>query len=336
MRFKQLLILIAGFVVCSSLQAQDIHFTQYYMSPMTLNPGMIGKFEGTVRIGGIYRDQWASIIKDQFQTPSAFVDAPIVRGFRKRDWVGVGFMLYNDRAGTLGLTHGAGKLGASYHFALDKKGNAYLSIGAHYGGEQRKVDVNKATFEDGILNAPVPSADIGRVLGNAQYNDIDGGVVLTSKLNKRMDFNIGFSMYHIFRPNYNLISGASERLPRRSVVHGQFNMRLTDRFSVNPNFLFQTMSGADEIILQGMGGYLFDPERDIEITFGVGYRLRDAVNALVGGRYKDLRVGIAYDINTSQLNNVSRYRGGFEIAANYIIRIYKPAVVKPNVICPRY
>ena len=53
-------------------------------------------------------------------------------------------------------------------------------------------------------------------------------------------------------------------------------------------------------------------------------------------QYKSLNVGIAYDINTSDLNSISNYRGGFEIAANYIIKIYKPAVPKPKVICPRY
>jgi hypothetical protein len=56
----------------------------------------------------------------------------------------------------------------------------------------------------------------------------------------------------------------------------------------------------------------------------------------VGAQYKNLRVGLAYDINVSDLNQVSNYRGGFELAANYIIKIYKPAIVKPKVLCPRF
>jgi hypothetical protein len=47
-------------------------------------------------------------------------------------------------------------------------------------------------------------------------------------------------------------------------------------------------------------------------------------------------VGFAYDINVSQLSNQTNYRGGFEIAANYIIKKYKKADPKPKILCPRF
>ena len=96
------------------------------------------------------------------------------------------------------------------------------------------------------------------------------------------------------------------------------------------------MSGADEIILQALAGYLFNPERDITLHFGVGYRMRDALHPIIGGRYKNLTVGMAYDVNTSNLSQATNFRGGFEIAANYIVKIYKPAVIKTKVLCPRF
>ena len=350
MHCKKLLTLFSAVLIGSGLWAQDIHFTQYYMSPMTLNPSMAGKFEGTARIGGIYRDQWSSVIK-AYRTPSAWVDAPIIRGFRKRDWIGVGFMLYQDKAGVAALSHGAAKLGATYHLALDRKGNAVLSIGGHYGGEQRKIDPEKLRFGDGYNSlgdyVNSLSKDDGRIAGNANYSDIDLGINLSSRLNKKMDFNLGFSMFHLTKPNYSLVTSGGgggtstptagvSQLPRRVVAHGQFNVQLDDKMTLSPSFIFQTMSGNDEIMVQAMTGYLINPEKDITLNLGLGYRLSDAVNILAGMKYKDLRVGIAYDVNTSSLSNVSNYRGGFEIAANYIIKIYKPAVVRPKVLCPRF
>lgn len=350
MHCKKLLTLFSAVLIGSGLWAQDIHFTQYYMSPMTLNPSMAGKFEGTARIGGIYRDQWSSVIK-AYRTPSAWVDAPIIRGFRKRDWIGVGFMLYQDKAGVAALSHGAAKLGATYHLALDRKGNAVLSIGGHYGGEQRKIDPEKLRFGDGYNSlgdyVNSLSKDDGRIAGNANYSDIDLGINLSSRLNKKMDFNLGFSMFHLTKPNYSLVTSGGgggtstptagvSQLPRRAVAHGQFNVQLDDKMTLSPSFIFQTMSGNDEIMVQAMTGYLINPEKDITLNLGLGYRLSDAVNILAGMKYKDLRVGIAYDVNTSSLSNVSNYRGGFEIAANYIIKIYKPAVVRPKVLCPRF
>ena len=360
MYVRKLLSLFAFVLTFCSLSAQDIHFTQFYMSPMTLNPAMAGKFEGTVRIGGIYRDQYRSVInqKDidpsvknaQYKTPSIWVDAPIIRGFRKNDWVGVGIMFFSDKAGQGGLAHTGSKIGATYHLAIDKKANTVLSVGAHYGGEQRKVDNGKFFFERGYTSSTLPNnqyqaAQSGESQTNTddKYSDIDAGVVLTSKLNKMMDFNLGFSMFHIAEPSYSLIGstgtgtgGGNTKVARRAVLHGQFNAKLTDKFSINPAFLFQTQTGGQEIALQGMAGYLFDEEKDIHLNFGVGYRMRDALQAIVGMRYKALNVGLAYDINVSNLNTVSRYRGGFELAANYVIKIFKPAIIKPKVLCPRF
>lgn len=358
MYVRKLLSLFSVVLTLGSLSAQDIHFTQFYMSPMTLNPAMAGKFEGTVRIGGIYRDQFRSVInqKDidpsvknaQYKTPAIYVDAPIIRGFRRNDWVGVGLSFFSDKAGQGGLAHTGSKIGATYHLALDKRANTVLSIGADYGGEQRKVDNGKFFFERGYTNSTRPNnqydpSQSGESNTNTddKYTDLDAGIVLTSKLNKMMDFNIGFSMLHLTQPNYSLLGGTgggggNQVVYRRAVLHGQFNAKLTDRFSINPAFLFQTQKVGQEILLQGMAGYLFDQDKDITLNFGLGYRMRDAMQAIVGMRYKALNVGLAYDINVSDLNTVSRYRGGFELAANYIIKIYKPAIIKPKVLCPRF
>ncbi len=350
---KKLLLASFGLIpLAQPVCSQDIHFTQYNMSPMTLNPANVGRFEGTARIGGIYRNQWSSVINNPYSTPSVWVDAPIIRGLRRQDWIGVGLMLYQDRAGSAGLTHGAFKFGATYHFAFGQKGNTVLSVGGHYGGENRRIDINRLQFSDGFNNqgeyVPALSMDNGRVLGSANYNDIDLGAVFSSKLSKAMDIQLGFSIYHFTRPNYSLIGSGSgpgpgpgpqqgfARLPRRYVSHGQFNIALNKRLALSPTFLFQTMEGNDEIIVQGLAGYLFNEEKDITLRAGLGYRLGDAVNVLLGARIKDLTVGAAYDINVSNLSLVSNYRGGFEIAAHYIIKIYKPTVVKPKVLCPRF
>ncbi|HMR43883.1 MAG TPA: hypothetical protein PKC40_08615, partial [Saprospiraceae bacterium] len=64
-------------------------------------------------------------------------------------------------------------------------------------------------------------------------------------------------------------------------------------------------------------------------------RLGDAVEVLLGVDYKDLRVTAAYDVNISPLNEVSNYQGGFEIAAWYIVKIFKKPDVKPAILCPK-
>ncbi len=43
------------------LKAQDPNFSQFFASPLTLNPALTGKFDGQLRIAGNYRNQWPTI-----------------------------------------------------------------------------------------------------------------------------------------------------------------------------------------------------------------------------------------------------------------------------------
>ena len=128
MRFLRPLLLILVVALSGNLHAQDIHFTLFDMSPLTLNPALSGAFEGTARLGGIYRAQsFDAVNVEQYETPSFYIDAPIIRGFRKQDWIGVGVAFYSDKAGRLGLETSGALLTASYHFALDQNRNNMLT-----------------------------------------------------------------------------------------------------------------------------------------------------------------------------------------------------------------
>ncbi len=342
------------FLSLRALVAQDIHFTQFDMAPLSmLNPAYIGKFEGTARLGGIYRGQWASVLGsgNQYSTPSLYLDAPVFRGFRKQDWIALGIAFTRDNAGSGNFRRTTSLIGGAYHLALDKKRNNVLSASFQWGGVNSRADWDQFGFEDGYIKDPTnykPGGSAsGEFLANQnnqkkQYKDANAGLVLSTRLNKRMTTTIGYAMYHINTPQANILNdtasggGSNADLSRRSIAHGQFNIQLNDRLTLTPQFMFQTMAGHDEIQVQSMLGYLFNPEKDITLIFGLGYRLRDAISPIVGAKVKNLRVGLAYDVNISDLNAYSNYRGGFELAAYYIIKIYKPAVVKPKVLCPRY
>lgn len=338
---KPLLFFTAILFLTVSLKGQDVtqHFSQYYMSPLTLSPAQTGLFQGTFRIGGIYRDQWNYIagIKG-FRTPSIFVDAPI-KGIRKQDWIGIGVSLYQDKAGSAGLSSGMGTFSAAYHIGLDKKSSTMLSIGGSAGFGQRKIDNQDAlVFEDEIISGNPTGIDAAALnQEKVQYSDYSGGVGLTAKMNKKTAINLGVSVAHIAKPEYSLFSaGTNEKLPQRITAHGRFNVDLSDKWSLTPAFLFQSMAGSNEIAVQGVMGYRINPEKDIILRGGLGYRLRDAAKILLGIDINSWKVGLAYDINVSDLTAATGGHGGFEIAANYIAKIYKKPTVPPAILCPRF
>lgn len=345
----KLLLLLTLVVTIETLQAQDIHYSLFNMSPLSLNPAQTGAFSGTARIGGIYRDQWGfGFLQNEYTTPSISLDAPIVRGFRKNDWVGVGFLLVNDGAGSARMKTSINALSASYHLGLGKK--SVLTLGIQGGSTQRMVrlttDNNDILFEEEIAaelgggGLNIGSATERQGDRSKNFLDFNAGLMLRTELADKTPMELGFTVGHVNTPEYALSGGGGgsgpatpSDKPMRITAHGRVDLPVDDKWSVTPTFLFQTTSKAREIAVQAWGNYLLNP--DVTLRFGTGYRVGDSAKAMIGGDWKDLRVALAYDLNVSS-NPASVGQGGLELAAWYILKIYKKPVVKPAVLCPRF
>src|ERR1700733_16253646 len=81
----------------TSVRGQGPAFSQFFASPLTLNPALTGKFNGVVRVAGNYRDQWPAI-DNAFITSTASVDMPILRNrLPENNTLGIGLMGMTDR-----------------------------------------------------------------------------------------------------------------------------------------------------------------------------------------------------------------------------------------------
>lgn len=337
----------------SGLHAQGVHFTQYNLSPLTLNPALSGKYEGTFRLGGIVRDQWRSVVSSSaYQTQSLYIDSPLLRGFKRKDWIGLGVMAFNDVRSVGKLTTTAFNISGAYHLALDGKGSNVLSIGGQYSNNSRDVTDN-FLFEEEIKNPTTPQADplipsgaSGQML-EANFNTWNAGVLLSSKLNKTTDVQVGLSFGNITRPQSGFAAtggtggggGAigQSKIARNMTLHGKFDAHVNKKVTISPSFLFQTAAKQDEIIIQALAGYLWDEKRDLTLNAGLSYRLADAISPMLGARYKKFTLGVAYDVRVGQvLNSATGGRGGIEIGAYYIQKIYKQPKVKTKILCPRF
>jgi type IX secretion system PorP/SprF family membrane protein len=330
-----LLLSLFTFIIQFSI-AQDIHFSQYELSPLTLNPAKIGAFEGTFRVGGIYRDQWSQVINNPFRTPSAYIDAPIIRGFRAQDWVGVGAYIYNDKRGSAGLSNMAMMGGAAYHLGL---GNTYISLGVQAGRMQESIDRAALIFEDQIEGGVItgnPSQDFPRVPENAGYMDFNAGLGVNSRITDKISINAGFALHHLLAPERNFLTGSTQTLERRVVLHGGSDIDVAENITVYPSLMYQTMAGMSSFNAQAMAGYHLSPERDITVKAGLGFRSSDALIPMIGVDYKNFRFGAAYDLNTFGIATANVGQGGFELALSYIAKIYRTPVVKPVLFCPRF
>jgi hypothetical protein len=78
---------------------QDIHFSQFLNSPLSLNPSETGNFDGDWRIVANYRNQWQSL-GVPFRTISASYDRQL---YVKKHHLSVGLYFINEPLFTLWL-----------------------------------------------------------------------------------------------------------------------------------------------------------------------------------------------------------------------------------------
>lgn len=336
-------LLFVTFISCSgAVLAQDVHYSLFNMSPLIVNPASTGAFEGTLRIGGIFRDQWFTFIPREFTTPSVYLDAPVIMGFGKRDWVGVGVSVFYDQVGAGQLRRGSALFSAAYHMALGKSGKTFLTLGGQGGYVQRRFDHQSfdITFEDelelgggmGVGNSP----DRNNIGMNVDYADVNAGLILRHSFGENSGFDLGFAAHHLNKPRYNIITNKLARLPMRFNVHGGYYSDLGLKWMMAPTVYYSRMSTSSELAMQAWAGrYIGADEKKMLLRFGLGYRWKDAAELLLGLDYKGFKAGLSYDLNVSQLSDASSFQGGFEIAASYIIKIYKEPVVPPVIFCPR-
>ena len=74
-RLKILSGMLAGLLQFTAATAQDLHFSQFFNAPLTVNPANTGFIpDADYRLGAHYRNQWSSILAKPYKTITSFQD----------------------------------------------------------------------------------------------------------------------------------------------------------------------------------------------------------------------------------------------------------------------
>lgn len=335
--------ILSFFIFClvwsqTSLAQNEIHFTQFQMAPVQLNPALIGGFEGTFRIGGIYRDQWFTAVSEgssSFKTLDMFVDVNIIRGLRMQDWISAG-LGYDalDQAGAIGLKNTFSRLGIAYHLANKKRTNI-ITLGVQRASKSTTINTISPEQARGPDGTDVNTANMSGTNMNGElegdYSDWIFGLTYNMR-GKETDFIVGVKAHQLFNPRFS-IAGGSEQIEPLIAVFSRYQMPIGEKMSLAPSILYQTNGPASELVIQSRVGYGLN--KDLAINGGLGLRTGDAIQILLGADYKQYQIGASYDINISNLSEATGGVGAFELALNYTGIIQKKPKPKPVILCPR-
>lgn len=336
---KNLSIFITCVTLASELTAQDPNFSQFFASPMTLNPALTGKFDGVYRVAGNFRDQWPTI-NNAFVTKTASFDMGIMKNrLPDIDQLGVGILGVTDRAGDGVLVTNYAGLSIAYHKGLDE--NGYHQIGAGFQGTytNKRLDISKVVFEDELTPLGFVPGTTGEVFTNKQINvsyfDMNAGILYNGTTNGYNNFYIGASMYHINRPKESFQGGDFILLPRTTIQAGgkipvgTYNyLHFAANHSIQAKATNTIVGGTFSLNVNN------DEENPTNLYLGAWYRFNDAAIPYIGLEFNSVHIGVTYDATTSSLKPASNTRGGMEISLIYIKRPVDPNAKKLN--CPRF
>lgn len=339
---RKLLLLIIGLMGVKTLTAQDPNFSQFFVSPLTLNPALTGKFNGDFRVAGNYRDQWPEISK-AFITSTISVDMPILRGrLSEIDTWGVGIMAMTDKTANGVLSSNYISLTTAYHKGLDEDGLHQIGVGFQGTYAAKRLDGTKLDFLDeldanggftGVSNEPIDDQQV-----SLSHFDFAVGGLYNGSTDGYNNFYVGVSAYHVNRPKESFTGNLFYQLNPRLTVNAGGAIPLGDRSrTIYLSSLYSRQAGASNIVVGGAAGFLVNGDEDNPTNFFVGAWTRfnnvnDAVIPYVGLEFGGFRVGASYDVNISSLKTASQSRGGIEIS---LIFIKRPPGYRA-VPCPRF
>ncbi len=320
----------------TSLQSQDIHFSQYFNTPIDINPALAGVTKEDTRIFGAYKSQWASVPVG-YTTFSGAMDTKWVPSGMNNGYFGLGLQFNNDEAGDgdWSLTDFSGML--SFIQQLGK--GVFASVGGKIGLGHRSFKLQDLTF-DNQFNGEFfdPTITPSEKFTNTNTTFFDAGVGFNLHLqhdDMRSKLDIGLGLHHLNTPSQNFYSNSTIDIPIRRDYYLMGVLKIAQNFDLLANGLYRTQEQYQEIVV-GIALRIHlktTATKELAIDFGGHLRTGDAILPYVGLLYHQWRFGFNYDINTSPFATATGNNGGPEFVAIYTIT--KPRAASRK-ICPLF
>lgn len=321
----------------------DIHFSQFYETSILRNPGLTGVFTDDYKVGTYYREQWSSI-SHPYTTGSLYGEARFSVGKVSDDYVSIGLLGYNDRAGSLSQTITGVYPALNYSKSMNPDKNAYLSLGVTAGMLQYSFDFTKATVDDQyVFGMYSPTNPTNENITSTKMSIWDLGVGLNYNSSageyENVTYMIGISAYHLTRPKFTYmeIEGQTQNMRMNVNAAAAFNVKENVAVQLHANFaaqggFFEQVTGALATWAEKGGGA--NPE--YALTLGVLYRYKDALIPVAKLKYRRVSIGYSYDVNMSKLKPASRMMGGSELTIAFTGNFRDKSGILRKTVCPKF
>ncbi len=274
-----------------NLPAQDLHFSQWFNTPLITNPANTGFIPSAdYRLGANYRNQWSSVMNVPYKTMSIWGDAQLFRDRIETGWMGLGGVILRDVAGSGSLT--STKVYASVAYHQEIAAAHLLSAGFNFGWVNKRINSSQLKFPDQFDgqffdNTLPTSAYLDNP--NINYFDVQAGLNYAYFPTDRIYINGGVSAMHLNQARESFFtgdaSGEDNKIPPRYTIFGNASIKMTDEVIVNPMAYYTRQTSASEFVIGGNVQYNLSGDGEQQLFGGMYYRPGDALGLMHEGYY---------------------------------------------------
>lgn len=317
-----------------SVEAQDLHFSQFYETPLLRNPALAGLYDGDIRIQGIYKNQWNSV-SNAFQTGSLNGEYKFKVG-KGEDFLTLGGQVLYDIAGSVRLRTINVLPVVNFHKSLSKERISYLSLGFMGGLVNRNIDLSRVNTNneyDGF--SFIDGATGESFAGSFSYADMSVGMSYNTSLGSEDQHLLfgGIAYHHFNKPLNSFYNNFVH--PPKWVASAGFKMNINEITYLTFQGDYSEQLPFRKIIFGGQYSRRlgFDASAQMLVHAGMYYRYQDALIPVLKLEMNRLAIGVSYDINTSALASASLNRGGFELSMSWFMNRPEHADI---ILCPKF
>ena len=266
-----------------SYAQQDPQFTQYMYNMSVINPAYATAEEGILKLGGLYRTQWVGL-EGAPRTGTFFAHTPI------NDKIEMGISFTNDNIGDIVNEN---NIFADFAYVLPVGIETKISFGVKAGIRMFDTNFNGLQLQSGPasgdnafnenINRAFPNMGIGAFFfTDTYYVGLSAPNMLSTK---HLENENGIKATGIENVHYFLTGG--------------YVFDINQNLKLKPAFMARGVKGAPLSV--DITANLLINEK---LEAGLGYRLDDAISALINFRVtQDLKIGYAYDYTTTNLGD---------------------------------
>ncbi|MCX6293590.1 MAG: PorP/SprF family type IX secretion system membrane protein [Sphingobacteriales bacterium] len=318
--------------------AQDLHFSQFFNSPLSTNPANTGFIpDADYRIGAHVRNQFSNVMVFPYKTISVFGDAQLLRDKFENGWMGLGFLLLSDEAGegSLKSTKIYGSL--AYHQMLGN--SSLLSAGFNLGWANKSIKTNNLKFPDQFngyfFDITLPTSV---TFANTQVNyfDLQAGINYAYFPKDDVYLNVGYSIHHVNQPKESFFSNPTigNTIPIRHIGFANAMLKLNKSLILQPSIYYSNQASASQVVIGLSTRINLISGGETQFISGVYYRNKDAIIPLLGFQIKSIQFNFSYDATVSTLKSYNKSMGAGEISL--IKKGFYPNTPYRQALCPSF